>query len=185
MLCLSLIEDPPPPSPCLPPPEITPFIQCDPAASLPKTLPVTANVSTLPVSTALCRQPPQIQVGPPPTLSPVVDPSLHSLSSLASDNQLEAFLERTLADSPASDPRTRGLMEELQAQLDQQPYSPMDTSDLSFCDSSSPPSSLNMGLDNMEWLDLTMPPGPGGAPLTPLGIPADFLDPHDLQLHWD
>uniref|UniRef100_A0A3Q2Y544 Uncharacterized protein n=1 Tax=Hippocampus comes TaxID=109280 RepID=A0A3Q2Y544_HIPCM len=77
-----------------------------------------------------------------------------------------------------------------QAQLmDHQPYSPMDTSDLSFCDSSSPPTSLNIGLsdptlDNMEWLDLTMPPGPGGA-LTPLGIPTDFLDTHDLQLHWD
>ncbi|XP_067431682.1 myocardin-related transcription factor B isoform X1 [Thunnus thynnus] len=171
--------------------EITPFIHQDPPMSLTKALPVTANITTLPVSTALSRNPPQIQIAPPPTLSPVVDPSLPSLSSLATDNQLEAFLEGTLANTPsASDPRTQGLMEELQAQLmDQQPYSPMDTSDLSFCDSSSPPSSLNMGLsdpalDNMEWLDLTMPPGPGGA-LTPLGIPTDFLDSHDLQLHWD
>lgn len=130
-------------------------------------------------------------MGPPPTLSPMADPNLHSLSSLATDNQLEAFLEGTLAGtSPASDARTRGLMEELQAQLmDQQPYSPMDTSELSFCDSSPPHSSLSMGLsdqalDNMEWLDLTMPPGPAGA-LTPLGIPNDFLDAHDLQLHWD
>ncbi|KAM3859735.1 LOW QUALITY PROTEIN: myocardin-related transcription factor B [Diretmus argenteus] len=171
--------------------EITPFIQQDPRVSLPKTLPVTANITTLPVSTVLCRPPPQIQVAPPPSLSPSADPGLHSLSSLATDNQLEAFLERTLAGtSPATDPRTLGLMEELQAQLmDQQPYSPMDTSELSFCDSSSPPSSLNMGLsdpalDNMEWLDLTMPPGPAGA-LTPLGIPTDFLDTNDLQLHWD
>ncbi|KAM7381975.1 hypothetical protein PAMA_012710 [Pampus argenteus] len=171
--------------------EITPFIQQDSPLSLTKTLPVTANITTLPVSTALSRQPPQVQIAPPPTLSPLVDPSLHSLSSLATDNQLEAFLEGTLANTPsASDPRTQGLMEELQAQLmDQQPYSPMDTSDLSFCDSSSPPSSLNMGLsdpalDNMEWLDLTMPPGPGGA-LTPLGIPTDFLETPDLQLHWD
>ncbi|XP_071319779.1 myocardin-related transcription factor B [Trachinotus anak] len=171
--------------------EITPFIQQDPPVSLNKTLPVTANITTLPMNTALSRPPPQIHLAPPPTLSPVIDPSLSSLSSLATDNQLEAFLEGTLADtSPVSDPRTRGLMEELQAQLmDQQPYSPMDTSDLSFCDSSSPPSSLNMGLsdpalDNMEWLDLTMPPGPAGA-LTPLGIPTDFLDTQDLQLHWD
>ncbi|XP_023251330.1 MKL/myocardin-like protein 2 [Seriola lalandi dorsalis] len=171
--------------------EITPFIQQDPPVSLNKTHPVTANITTLPVNTALCRPPPQIHLAPPPTLSPVIDPSLSSLSSLATDNQLEAFLEGTLAGtSPVSDPRTQGLMEELQAQLmDQQPYSPMDTSDLSFCDSSSPPSSLNMGLsdpalDNMEWLDLTMPPGPAGA-LTPLGIPTDFLDTHDLQLHWD
>uniref|UniRef100_A0A4W6BT08 Myocardin related transcription factor B n=1 Tax=Lates calcarifer TaxID=8187 RepID=A0A4W6BT08_LATCA len=171
--------------------EITPFIQQDPPVSLNKTLPVTASITTLPVSTALSRPPPQIHLAPPPTLSPAVDPSLHSLSSLATDNQLEAFLEGTLAEtSPVSDPRTQGLMEELQAQLmEQQPYSPMDTSDLSFCDSSSPPSSLNMGLsdpalDNMEWLDLTMPPGPAGV-LTPLGIPTDFLDTHDLQLHWD
>ncbi|XP_070782927.1 myocardin-related transcription factor B [Enoplosus armatus] len=171
--------------------EITPFIQQDPSVSLTKTNPVTANITTLPVSTAVSRPPPQIQVAPPPTLSPLIGQSLPSLSSLATDNQLEAFLERTLADtSPESDPRTQGLMEELQAQLmEQQPYSPMDTSDLSFCDSSSPPSSLNIGLsdpgmDNMEWLDLTMPPGPAGA-LTPLGIPTDFLDTHDLQLHWD
>ncbi|KAG7507834.1 hypothetical protein JOB18_046175 [Solea senegalensis] len=170
--------------------EITPFIQQEPPVSLSKTLPVTASITTLPVNTALCRPPPQIHLAPPPSLSPVVDPSLASLSSLATDNQLEDFLERTLADtSPASDLRTRGLMEELQAQLmEQHPYSPMDTSDLSFCDSSSPPS-INMGLsdpalDNMEWLDLTMPPGPAGA-LTPLGIPTDFLDTQDLQLHWD
>ncbi|KAK2885012.1 myocardin-related transcription factor B isoform X1 [Channa argus] len=171
--------------------EITPFIHQDPPASLSKTLPVTASITTLPVSTVFSRPPPQIQMAPLPTMSPVIDSGLHSLSSLATDNQLEAFLEGTLAEtSPSSDLRTQGLMEELQAQLmDQQPYSPMDTTDLSFCDSSSPPSSLNMGLsdpalDNMEWLDLTMPPGPGGS-LTPLGIPTDFLDTHDLQLHWD
>ncbi|XP_024140418.1 myocardin-related transcription factor B isoform X2 [Oryzias melastigma] len=167
--------------------EIIPFMQQDPPAPLNKTLPaVTASVTTLPVNTVLSRPPPQIQTAPPPTLSSL-NPSLPPLSSLATDNQLEAFLAGT---PPASDPRTQGLMEELQAQLmEQQPYSPMDTSDLSFCDSSSPPSSLHMGLsdpalDNMEWLDLTMPPGPGGS-LTPLGIPADFLDSHDLQLHWD
>lgn len=171
-------------------PEITPFIQQDPAVSLTKTLPVTANITTLPVSTALCRPPPQVQVGPVPTLSPAIDHCLPSLSSLT-DNQLEAFLEGTLVDAPPeSDPRTQRLMDELQAQLmDQQPYSPMDTSDLSFCDSSSPPSSLNVGLtdaglDNMEWLDLTMPAGVSGA-ITPLGIPTDFMDSHDLQLHWD
>ncbi|XP_068610416.1 myocardin-related transcription factor B [Brachionichthys hirsutus] len=164
--------------------EITPFIQQEPSASLTKTIPVTANITTLPTSTALSRLPPQIHVAPPPSLCSAIDPSL---SSLTADNQLEAFLEDTLADTPSqSDPRTRGLMEELQAQLmDQQPYSPMDTSDLSFCDSSSPPSSFNIGLsDNMEWLDLTIPPGPGGV-LTQFGMPTDFLDSHDLQLHWD
>ncbi|CAL8283887.1 unnamed protein product [Merluccius merluccius] len=169
--------------------EITPFTQQDPRPPLPKSLPVTATVTTLPVNTAFSRPPPQIQVAPPPALSPVPDPGL---SSLASDRQLEAFLEGTLGGtSPVSDPRTLGLMEELQAQLmeqQQQPYSPMDTSELSFCDSS-PSSSLHMGLsdpglDNMEWLDLTMPPGPAGG-LTPLGIPSDFLDTHDLQLNWE
>ncbi|XP_019939009.2 myocardin-related transcription factor B [Paralichthys olivaceus] len=171
--------------------EMTPFIQQDPSVSLGKSHPITASITTLPVNTVLSRPPPQVHLAPPPTLSLAVDPCLPSLSSLATDNQLEAFLEGTLAGtSPASDLRTQGLMEELQAQLmDQQPYSPMDTSDLSFCDSSSPTSSFNMGLsdptlDNMEWLDLTMPPGPAGA-LTPLGIPTDFLDSHDLQLHWD
>ncbi|XP_011603061.2 myocardin-related transcription factor B isoform X2 [Takifugu rubripes] len=170
--------------------EITPFVQQDPSLSLSKTLPVTANITTLPVNTVLSRPPPQIQVAPSPNVHPVTDHSFPSLSLLATDNQLEAFLEGTLANAlPESDPRTRGLIDELQAQLmEQQPYSPMDTSDLSFCDSS-PPSSLNIGLsdtglDNMEWLDLTMPPGSTGA-LTPLSIPADFLDSSDLQLHWD
>uniref|UniRef100_A0A674D0J4 Myocardin related transcription factor B n=1 Tax=Salmo trutta TaxID=8032 RepID=A0A674D0J4_SALTR len=166
--------------------EITPFIQQDLPSISTKTVPVTANITTLPVNTALSRTPPQIQVAPPPT--PPFD-SL-PLPSLASDNQLEAFLEGTLNNpSPTTDPRTLGLIEELQSQLLDQPYSPMDTSELSFCDSTSPPSSLNMGLsdtalDNMEWLDLTMPSDPAGG-LTPLGIPSDFLDTHDLQLHWD
>eukprot|EP00063_Salmo_salar_P060311 XP_014035146.1 PREDICTED: MKL/myocardin-like protein 2 [Salmo salar] len=166
--------------------EITPFIQQDLPSLSTKSVPVTANITTLPVNTALSRTPPQIQVAPPPT--PPFD-SL-PLPSLASDNQLEAFLEGTLNNpSPTTDPRTLGLIEELQSQLLDQPYSPMDTSELSFCDSTSPPSSLNMGLsdtalDNMEWLDLTMPSDPAGG-LTPLGIPSDFLDTHDLQLHWD
>ncbi|KAJ3607744.1 hypothetical protein NHX12_024795 [Muraenolepis orangiensis] len=165
--------------------EMTPFIHQDPQpSSLSKSLPVTASVTTLPVNTAFSRPPPQIQVAPPPAPGPLSD---HGLSSLASDIQLEAFLERTLGGvSPVSDPRTLGLMEELQAQLmEQQPYSPMDTSELSFCHSS--PSLLHMGLsdpglDNMEWLDVSTPPGSAGA-LTPLGIPSDLLDTH--QLHWE
>uniref|UniRef100_A0A8C7UVC5 Myocardin related transcription factor Ba n=1 Tax=Oncorhynchus mykiss TaxID=8022 RepID=A0A8C7UVC5_ONCMY len=154
-----------------------------------KTVPVTANITTLPVNTALSRPPPQIQVAPPP-ISPVDPLHLPNLASMTSDKLLEAFLEGTLNDlSPTTDPRTLGLIEDLQSQLLDQPYSPMDTSELSFCDSMSPPSSLNMGmsdtaLDNMEWLDLTMPPGPAVG-LTPLGIPSDVLDTHDLQLHWD
>ncbi|KAL0983955.1 hypothetical protein UPYG_G00135170 [Umbra pygmaea] len=159
--------------------EITPFCQELPSISA-NSVPVTASVTTAPLSTALSRPPPQIQVAPPP-------PEPLHLLSVASDNQLEAFLEGTLNDpSPVMDPRTLGLIEELQCQLIDQPYSPMDTSELSFCDSTSP-TSINVSLsdtvlDNMEWLDLTMPPGPAGG-LTPLGIPSDFLEAHEL--HWD
>lgn len=145
-----------------------------------KTLPVTASITTLPVNTVLSRPPPQVQVAPPPSLA--LDPA-PTLATLASDNQLEAFLEGTL--SGAGEPRTLGLMEELHCQLLDQPHSPMDTTELAFADP--PPATAfdlhDAALDNMEWLDLTMP-GPAGG-LNPLGISSDFLDGHDLQLHWD
>ncbi|XP_061086615.1 myocardin-related transcription factor B isoform X2 [Conger conger] len=159
--------------------EIPPFIRQD-TPSLAKTLPVTACITTLPVNTVLSRPPPQVQVGPPPSLA--LDPA-PSLATLASDNQLEAFLEGTL--SGGGEPRTLGLMEELQSQLLDHPHSPMDTSELGFVPPPAPSTfDLHDGaLDNMEWLDLTMP-GPAGT-LTPLGISTDFLDGHDLQLHWD
>ncbi|XP_036386212.1 myocardin-related transcription factor B isoform X2 [Megalops cyprinoides] len=157
--------------------EISPFIRQDTPSSA-KMLPVTASITTLPVNTVLSRPPPQVQVAPPPCLT--LDPT-PSLATLASDNQLEAFLEGTLSADP--EPRTLGLMEELHCQLLDQPHSPMDTSDLSFSDPA-PTSSFDLhdaALDNMEWLDLTMP-GPAGG-LNPLGISSDFLDTHDL--HWD
>ncbi|TNN04100.1 hypothetical protein fugu_001129 [Takifugu bimaculatus] len=53
--------------------EITPFVQQDPSLSLSKTLPVTANITTLPVNTVLSRPPPQIQVAPSPNVHPVTD----------------------------------------------------------------------------------------------------------------
>ncbi|MEE6514363.1 hypothetical protein FKM82_022401 [Ascaphus truei] len=73
--------------------------------------------------------------------------------------------------------------------LDHSP-SPMDTSDLHFSpegdplglDLSDPP------LDGMDWLELTGPPAMSLAPLstaTPSVFSTDFLDSHDLQLHWD
>lgn len=98
--------------------------------------------------------------------------------ALASDNQLEALLED-------AEPRTLRLMEELKNQLLERPHSPMDTSDLTFTDT--PPSALPLqdaGLDNMEWLDLTIP-GPAGISSPTAVFSADFLDSHDLQLHWD
>ncbi|XP_035261092.1 myocardin-related transcription factor B isoform X1 [Anguilla anguilla] len=159
--------------------EIPPFIRQDTPSSA-KMLPVTASITTLPVNTVLSRPPPQVQVAPPPSLA--LD-SAPTLATLASDNQLEAFLEGTLAGE--GEPRTLGLMEELHCQLLEQPHSPMDTTELSFADGP-PPTTFDLhdgALDNMEWLDLTMP-GPAGG-LNPLGISSDFLDGHDLQLHWD
>lgn len=148
---------------------------------MPKMMPVTASVITLPINTALSRPPAQIQLAPPPAL---MEP-MPSLASLDSDNQLEALLEGTLVGEPEQ--RTLGLLDELQNQILEPPNSPMDTCELSFTDPPVPSSSLSFGLhdtmDNMEWLDLTMPGSIGG--LNPLGISSEFLDTHDLQLHWD
>ncbi|MEQ2297346.1 hypothetical protein AMECASPLE_033843 [Ameca splendens] len=166
--------------------EIPPFLHQDPPGPLNRTHPVTASITTLPVNTALSRSPPQIQLAPPTALSAANSPGLAGLPPLVTDNQLEAFLERTLAETPpASDPRTRGLMEELQGHLvDQQSFIPMDTSDMSFHDSSPSPASLNLALfdpnlDNMEWLDLT------AGPSSPPGFPTEFLEANDMQLHFD
>ncbi|XP_016397969.1 MKL/myocardin-like protein 2 isoform X2 [Sinocyclocheilus rhinocerous] len=164
--------------------EITPFSQQDP--SVPKLMPVTASITTLPINTALSRPPAQVQMAPPPAL--MLEP-MPSLASLDSDNQLEALLEGTLVGDAEPEQRTLGLLEELQNQILEQSNSPMDTSELGFTDPP-PPSSSSLsfslqdtGLDNMEWLDLTMP-GPIGG-LNPLGITSEFLDTHDLQLHWE
>ncbi|TSK14667.1 Myocardin-related transcription factor B [Bagarius yarrelli] len=164
--------------------EITPFSQQEPSA--PKLMPVTASITTLPVNTALSRPPALVQLAPPPAL--MVEP-MPSLASLASDNQLEALLEGTLGGEAEPEHRTLGLLEELQSQLLDQPHSPMDTSELSFTEPTAPLSSSSSfslqdpGMDGMEWLDLTMP-RPNG-PLDPLVMVSDFLDTHDLQLHWD
>lgn len=155
--------------------EITPFSQQDP--SVPKMMPVTASIITLPINTALSRPPAQVQMAPPPAL---MEP-MPSLASLDSDNQLEALLDGTLCSDTEPVQRTLGLSDELQNQILEHPSSPMDTCDLGFNDP--PSSSLSFGLDNMEWLDLTMP-GPIGG-LNSLGITSEFLDGHDLQLHWD
>nr|XP_023691550.1 MKL/myocardin-like protein 2 [Paramormyrops kingsleyae] len=159
--------------------EISPLIRQD-LPSVRKVLPVTASVTTLPVNTVLSRPLPQVQLAPAASMS--LD-STPSLAMLASDNQLEALLDGTLSEDP--EPHTLGLGEELQCQLLEQPHSPMDTSELTFADAV-PTTSFDLqdaNLDNMEWLDLTMPGPPGG--LTPLGISSDILDAHDLHLHWD
>uniref|UniRef100_A0A8D0DL52 Myocardin related transcription factor B n=1 Tax=Salvator merianae TaxID=96440 RepID=A0A8D0DL52_SALMN len=118
---------------------------------------------------------------------------------------LEALLEGALSSGngvpqPASRNEEResfSLIEDLQndllnnsSGLDHS-QSPMETSDSQFTAAASC-LSLDLpdtNLDNMEWLDITMPNDSSG--LTPLSSAApsmfatDFLDPQDLQLHWD
>ncbi|XP_051573234.1 myocardin-related transcription factor B-like isoform X2 [Myxocyprinus asiaticus] len=152
--------------------EISPLTRHDPL--LEKLLPVTANITTLPINTVLSRPPPQIHMAHMP--NQLQAPPL-SLVALATDNQLEALLEDT-------EPRTLRLMEELKNQL-LEPHSPMDTSDLTFTDR--PTSTLNLQeatMDNMEWLDLTMP-GAAGISSPAAVFSSDFLDSPDLQLHWE
>ncbi|KAG1968849.1 myocardin-related transcription factor B isoform X2 [Pimephales promelas] len=152
--------------------EISPLARQDP--SLDKLMPVTVNVTTLPINTVLSRPPPRIHVARTPNHTQAPPPSL---LTLASDNQLEVLLEDAGQQS-------QRLMEELKNQLLERSHSPMDTSDLTFTDT--PPSTLHLqdtGLDNMEWLDLTIP-GPAGIS-SPTVFSSDFLDSTDLQLHWD
>ncbi|XP_019362971.1 PREDICTED: MKL/myocardin-like protein 2 isoform X2 [Gavialis gangeticus] len=160
-----------------------------------KMRPVTANITTMPVNTVVSRPPPQVQMAPPI--------SLELANSL--ENQLEALLDGTLPPgneipqltSSSEDRESFSLIEDLQSDLLNHSsmldhsQSPMETSDPQFTANSSC-LSLDLSdtnLDNMEWLDITMPNSSSG--LTPLGSAApsmfstDFLDPQDLQLHWD
>ncbi|XP_042293743.1 myocardin-related transcription factor B isoform X2 [Sceloporus undulatus] len=164
-----------------------------------KMTPVTANISTMPVNTVVSRPPPQVQMAPPLSLEPA------SNFSLCLENQLEALLEGTLPSgngmsqlsSNSEDRESFSLIEDLQSDLLNHSgildhsQSPMETSDLQFTASNSC-LSLDLpdtNLDNMEWLDITMPNTSSG--LTPLNstspsmFSTDFLDPQDLQLHWD
>ncbi|XP_058891543.1 myocardin-related transcription factor B-like isoform X2 [Acipenser ruthenus] len=174
--------------------EISPFVREEPSGSA-KLIPVTASITTLPVNTALSRPPPQVQVGPPPSMTFDPAPSL----SLASENQLEAFLDgalsaHTTAPQLGSSREHLSLIEDLQSQLMSQsaplsqPHSPMDTNELLFSTDGGPSVGFdlhNPNLDNMEWLDLTIPGSSSG--LAPPGgvFSSDFLDTHNLQLPWD
>ncbi|XP_063270904.1 myocardin-related transcription factor B isoform X1 [Prinia subflava] len=165
-----------------------------------KMRPVTANITTMPVNTVISRPPPQIQMAPPPV-------SLEPTSSLSVslENQLEALLDGTLPSgneipqltSSNEDRESFSLIEDLQndllnhSSILDHSHSPMETSDPQFTANNSC-LSLDLpdtNLDNMEWLDITMPSSSSG--LTPLSSAApsvfstDFLDPQDLQLHWD
>ncbi|XP_039631942.1 myocardin-related transcription factor B [Polypterus senegalus] len=181
--------------------ELSPFVKHEMAHSR-KVLPVTASITTMPVNTVLSRPPPQVQVAP--TAVQLPDPS-HSML-LNTDSQLEAFLEGSLnADvcvpQPGSSKANREhltLIEDIQGELLSQsvcldqPSSPMDTSELHF-DTDSAGITFDLhdtNLDNMEWLDIATQ-GPAHS-LNPLGVASvgsmfstDFLDVHDLPLHWD
>uniref|UniRef100_F7C2R3 Myocardin related transcription factor B n=1 Tax=Monodelphis domestica TaxID=13616 RepID=F7C2R3_MONDO len=163
-----------------------------------KMRPVTANITTMPVNTVISRPPPQVQMAPPVSLEPI-----NSLS-ISLENQLEAFLDGTLPStseipqltSNNEDRESFSLIEDLQndllshsGMLDHS-HSPMETSEAQFAANNSC-LSLDLpdsNLDNMEWLDITMPNSSSGlTPLssTPSMFSTDFLDPQDLQLHWD
>ncbi|NXN07533.1 MKL2 protein, partial [Indicator maculatus] len=165
-----------------------------------KMRPVTANITTMPVNTVISRPPPQIQMAPPPmSLEPTTS------LSISLENQLEALLDGTLPSgneipqltSSTEDRESFSLIEDLQndllnhSSILDHSHSPMETCDPQFTTNNSC-LSLDLpdtNLDNMEWLDITMPSSSSG--LTPLSSTApsvfstDFLDPQDLQLHWD
>ncbi|NXS06684.1 MKL2 protein, partial [Neodrepanis coruscans] len=164
-----------------------------------KMRPVTANITTMPVNTVISRPPPQIQMAPPPvSLEPTTS------LSISLENQLEALLDGTLPSgneippltSSTEDRESFSLIEELQndllnhSSILDHSHSPMETSDPQFTTNNCLSLDLpDTNLDNMEWLDITMPSSSSG--LTPLSSAApsvfstDFLDPQDLQLHWD
>ncbi|KAM9012691.1 myocardin-related transcription factor B isoform 3-T4 [Ara ararauna] len=179
--------------------EITLPIKEEPSP-ISKMRPVTANIITMPVNTVISRPPPQIQMAPPPvSLEPATS------LSISLENQLEALLDGTLPSgneipqltSSNEDRESFSLIEDLQndllnhSSILDHSHSPMETSDPQFTSNNSC-LSLDLpdtNLDNMEWLDITMPSSSSG--LTPLSSTApsvfstDFLDPQDLQLHWD
>ncbi|XP_078200850.1 myocardin-related transcription factor B isoform X3 [Callithrix jacchus] len=164
-----------------------------------KMRPVTASITTMPVNTVVSRPPPQVQMAPPISLEPM------SSLSASLENQLEAFLDGTLPSaneivplqSSSEDREPFSLIEDLQNDLLSHSgvldhsHSPMETSETQFA-AGTPCLSLDLSdsnLDNMEWLDITMPNSSSG--LTPLStaapsmFSADFLDPQDLPLPWD
>ncbi|XP_063663944.1 myocardin-related transcription factor A isoform X6 [Pan troglodytes] len=130
------------------------------------------------------------QAAPPPPGSPSLP------------GRLEDFLESStglpLLTSGHDGPEPLSLIDDLHSQmlsstaiLDHPP-SPMDTSELHFVPEPSSTMGLDLAdghLDSMDWLELS-----SGGPvlsLAPLSTTApslfstDFLDGHDLQLHWD
>ncbi|XP_066176193.1 myocardin-related transcription factor A isoform X2 [Sylvia atricapilla] len=139
---------------------------------------------------------------PPPSSQP--SPELAVLVPLGqpvSTGRLEDFLESStglpLLTAGHEGPEPLSLIDDLHSEmlsssaiLDHPP-SPMDTSELHFAHEPSGGIALDLAeanLDSMDWLEL---PGASVMSLAPLSTVApslfstDFLDGHDLQLHWD
>ncbi|XP_047407379.1 myocardin-related transcription factor A isoform X2 [Sciurus carolinensis] len=152
-----------------------------------------------PPSSAACSSPLVTQPSPSPELPQAAPPPP---ASPALPGRLEDFLESStglpLLTSGHEGPEPLSLIDDLHSQmlssaaiLDHPP-SPMDTSELHFAPEPSSGVGLDLAdghLDSMDWLELS-----SGGPvlsLAPLSTAApslfstDFLDGHDLQLHWD
>ncbi|NXL63679.1 MKL1 protein, partial [Chordeiles acutipennis] len=149
------------------------------------------------------KEPPVAPASSPP-------PSSHHSSELAVPvslgqpvpvGRLEDFLESStglpLLTAGHDGPEPLSLIDDLHnemlsssAILDHPP-SPMDTSELHFAHEPSGGIALDLAeanLDSMDWLELPGGPVMSLAPLStaaPSLFSTDFLDGHDLQLHWD
>lgn len=150
--------------------------------------------------------------GKEPPLAPACSPppSSHHSSELAVPvslgqpvpvGRLEDFLESStglpLLTAGHDGPEPLSLIDDLHSEmlsssaiLDHPP-SPMDTSELHFAHEPSGGIALDLAeanLDSMDWLELPGGPVMSLAPLStaaPSLFSTDFLDGHDLQLHWD
>ncbi|NWR37401.1 MKL1 protein, partial [Tachuris rubrigastra] len=148
--------------------------------------------------------------GKEPPVAPACSPppSSHHCSELAVPvslgqpvGRLEDFLESStglpLLTAGHDGPEPLSLIDDLHSEmlsssaiLDHPP-SPMDTSELHFAHEPSGSITLDLAeanLDSMDWLELPGGPVMSLAPLStaaPSLFSTDFLDGHDLQLHWD
>ncbi|NWU81948.1 MKL1 protein, partial [Onychorhynchus coronatus] len=150
--------------------------------------------------------------GKEPPVAPACSPppSSHHSSELAVPvslgqpvpvGRLEDFLESStglpLLTAGHDGPEPLSLIDDLHSEmlsssaiLDHPP-SPMDTSELHFAHEPSGSITLDLAeanLDSMDWLELPGGPVMSLAPLStaaPSLFSTDFLDGHDLQLHWD
>uniref|UniRef100_A0A8C5PSL4 Myocardin related transcription factor B n=1 Tax=Leptobrachium leishanense TaxID=445787 RepID=A0A8C5PSL4_9ANUR len=177
--------------------EISPLIKEEPSP-ISKMRPVTANVTTMPLNTVVSKPPPQVHVAPPLSLEPT-----YSLG-VSLESQLEAFLDGTLPsgnnipnlESQGDDRETFSLIDDLHHDLLQhhsildQDSTPMETTETPFTASGCLSLDIHdTNLDNMEWLDITMPNS--ASSFTPLSstLPSmfstDFLDTSDLHLQWE